>query len=146
MCVLLNTSRVWDRAKHCNILAILYQFVTFNLFPWLQHNHIWKSDKNLHDCILHPWLAVYWNTSTTLRGNNVMTNCLQRHESYNPKKVETIQWKTGLSYFKLLLVTPLWDTILIVVPPSFEHGLVLLALLIRGGGGSQTQGHIKVDH
>ena len=28
-----------------------------------------------------------------------------------------------------------------VVPPSFEHGLVLLAILIRGGGGSQAQDH-----
>ena len=28
-----------------------------------------------------------------------------------------------------------------VVPPSFEHGLVLLATLIRGGGGSQAQDH-----
>jgi len=72
MCVLLNMSRVWDRAKHCNNLAILCQFVTLNLFPQWQHNHIWKSDKNLHDCILHPWLAVYWNTST-IRGNKVMT-------------------------------------------------------------------------
>ena len=28
-----------------------------------------------------------------------------------------------------------------VVPPSFEYGLVLLATLIRGGGGSQAQDH-----
>ena len=28
-----------------------------------------------------------------------------------------------------------------VVPPSFEQGLVLLATLIRGGGGSQAQDH-----
>ena len=26
-----------------------------------------------------------------------------------------------------------------VVPPSFEHGLVLLATLIRGGGRGETQ-------
>ena len=28
-----------------------------------------------------------------------------------------------------------------VVPPSFEHGLVLLATLKRGGGGSRAQDH-----
>ena len=28
-----------------------------------------------------------------------------------------------------------------VVPPRFEHDLVLLATLIRGGGGSQAQDH-----
>ena len=28
-----------------------------------------------------------------------------------------------------------------VVPPSFEHDLVLLLTLIRGGGGSQAQDH-----
>ena len=49
--------------------------------------------------------------------------------------------KNNLSCFKSLLVTGLWDKILTpllppfkVVPPSFEHGLVLLATLKRGGG------------
>ena len=49
--------------------------------------------------------------------------------------------KNNLSCFKSLLVTGLWGKILTsllppfkVVPPSFEHGLVLLATLKRGGG------------
>ena len=126
-CVYCSTQAYWDRAKHCNILAILCQFVTLNLFPQWQHNHIWKSDKNLHDCILHPWLAVYWNTST-IRGNKVMTKHSLSPNNFcfcfsltkvlrdklsskawklQPKNVETLWWKTGLSYFKLLLVTPL---------------------------------------
>ena len=58
------------------------------------------------------------------------------------KNVETLSRKNNLSCFKSLLVTGLWDKILTfplpplkVVPPSFEHGLVLLATLKRGGGG-----------
>ena len=58
------------------------------------------------------------------------------------KNVETLSQKNNLSCFKSLLVTGLWDKILTsllppfkVVPPSFEHGLVLLATLKRGGGG-----------
>ena len=50
--------------------------------------------------------------------------------------------KNNLSCFKSPLVTGLCDKILTsplppfkVVPPSFEHGLVLLATLTRGGGG-----------
>ena len=51
--------------------------------------------------------------------------------------------KNNLSCFKSLLVTGLWDKILSlpspppfkVVPPCFEHGLVLPATLKRGGGG-----------
>ena len=58
------------------------------------------------------------------------------------KNVETLRRKNDLSCFKSLLVTGLWDTILtslcsslpFKVPPSFEHGLVLLATLIRGEG------------
>ena len=33
-----------------------------------------------------------------------------------------------------------------VVLPSFEYGLVLLATLIRGGGGSQAQDHRQAIH
>ena len=58
------------------------------------------------------------------------------------KNVKTLPRKTDLSYFKSLLVTRLWDIHsppssppFRVVPPSFEHGLVLLATLIRGGEG-----------
>ena len=57
--------------------------------------------------------------------------------------------KNDLSCFKSLLVTGLRDTEYRppsslpykVVPPSFEHCLVLLATLIMGGGGSQAQDH-----
>ena len=56
------------------------------------------------------------------------------------RHVETLPRKNNLSCFKSLLVTGLRDIILTsllpfkVVPLSFEHGLVLLATLIRGGG------------
>ena len=52
--------------------------------------------------------------------------------------------KNNLSCFKSLLVTGLSDKIVTpllppppfkVVPPSFEHGLVMLATFKRGGGG-----------
>ena len=62
--------------------------------------------------------------------------------------VETLRRENDLSWFKSLLVTGLWAKILTsllppfkVVPPSFEHSLVLLATLIRGGGGLQAQDH-----
>ena len=62
--------------------------------------------------------------------------------------VETLWRENDLSWFKSLLVTGLWAKILTsllppfkVVPPSFEHSLVLLATLIRGGGGLQAQDH-----
>ena len=58
------------------------------------------------------------------------------------KNVETLSRKNNLSCFKSRLITGLWDKILTsllppfkVVSPSFEHGLVLLATLKRGGGG-----------
>ena len=64
------------------------------------------------------------------------------HATTSCKNVETLSRKNNLSCFKSLLVTGLWDKILTsplppfkVVPPSFEHGLVLLATLKRGGGG-----------
>ena len=55
------------------------------------------------------------------------------------KNVETHPWKNDLWCCKLLVVSGLWDIILTsllkVVPLSFEYGLLLLATLIRGGGG-----------
>ena len=64
------------------------------------------------------------------------------------KNVETLRRKSSLSYLKSLLVTRLWEIIISspsppskIVPLSFEHGLVLLATLIRRGGGSQAQDH-----
>ena len=65
-----------------------------------------------------------------------------RTQTTSYKNVETLSRKNNLSSFKSLLVTGLWDKILTsplppfkVIPPSFEHGLVLLATLKRGGGG-----------
>ena len=60
--------------------------------------------------------------------------------------VETVQRKNNLFSFKSLLVTAgLWYIILSspslplkVVPASVEHGLALLATLIRGGGGIKS--------
>ena len=60
------------------------------------------------------------------------------------KTVETLPQRNDLPCFKSLLVPGLWDIILTsLLPPiqSFEHGFVLLAILIRGGGGSQAQDH-----
>ena len=48
---------------------------------------------------------------------------LPRSATTSCKNVETLRRKNDLSFFKSLLVT------------SFEHGLVLLATLIKGGGG-----------
>ena len=59
--------------------------------------------------------------------------------------VETVGRKNDLSSFKSLLVTGLWYIILTspslpfkFVPPSVEHGLVLLATSLRGGGGIKS--------
>ena len=59
------------------------------------------------------------------------------------KNVETLPRRNGLSCFKSLLVTGLRDIILTSLPfkvvhPSFVYGLVLLATLIRGGGGIKS--------
>ena len=81
------------------------------------------------------WTVAYFifglRNDTTLNSLHATTSC---------KNVETLPWKNDLSCFKSLLVTGLWGIILTSLPfkvvrPSFEYGLVLLATLIRGGGG-----------
>ena len=72
------------------------------------------------------------------------THC-KNVEALRQRKLGILIW----SYFKSLLVRNLLAITLTsssppfkVVPPSFElYGLVFLATLIRGGGGSQTQDH-----
>ena len=57
------------------------------------------------------------------------------------KIVEALDEKKDLCCFKSLLPFSLRFK---VVPPSFEHGPVLLATFIRGGRGSQAQNHGQV--
>ena len=72
------------------------------------------------------------------------------------KNVETLQRKTGLFFFKSPLVTIMCNIILTsLLPPHFKlflqvlsmHGLLLLATLIREGGGITStrswKGHLS---
>ena len=97
--------------------------------------------------ILFSWKKINFPAKMPLKcSNNAQCFCLTKilEKMLQPvaEMLRHSHEKNNLSCFKSLLVTGLWDKILTpllppfkVVPPSFEHGLVLLATLKRGGGG-----------
>ena len=108
---------------------------------------VWISDETLSrvfdvSILEFPYFSYFCRLNPAFAPSPLIL-LLPKTATTSCKNVETLSRKNNLSCFKSLLVTGLWDKIVTpppsppfkVVPRNFEHGLVLLATLKRGGGG-----------
>ena len=118
-----------DSAYFCNTLIPKKKTSCMEVRLNSPRSKIWNN--------LHSWQSS-WSYSRELSWcYNQLQKCWDTPTEKRPFLPQITHGHRSVNYNTDLLPPSKFK----VVPPSFEYGLVLLATLIRGGGGSQAQDH-----